>query len=88
MDEYDYVPCQIELQPGDSVLIFTDGVTEAMDARNGQFQIRGITTALHGGPYAAQIGGERIIRAVKQHASGASQHDDITLVTFGRSAEA
>jgi serine phosphatase RsbU (regulator of sigma subunit)/pSer/pThr/pTyr-binding forkhead associated (FHA) protein len=88
VDEYDYVPCQIELQPGDSVLIFTDGVTEAMDARNGQFQIRGITTALHGGPYAAQIGGERIIRAVKQHASGASQHDDITLVTFGRSAEA
>jgi serine phosphatase RsbU (regulator of sigma subunit)/pSer/pThr/pTyr-binding forkhead associated (FHA) protein len=84
VDQYDYVKCQVQLQPGDCVLIFTDGVTEAMDLRNVQFQMRGITNALHGGPYPAQAVGERIVRAVKQHASGRSQHDDITLVTFGR----
>jgi serine phosphatase RsbU (regulator of sigma subunit)/pSer/pThr/pTyr-binding forkhead associated (FHA) protein len=88
VDQYDYVKCQVALEPGDCVLIFTDGVTEAMDTRNMQFQIRGISNALQGGPYPAQVGGERILRAVKQHAAGRSQHDDITLVTFGRSDEA
>jgi serine phosphatase RsbU (regulator of sigma subunit)/pSer/pThr/pTyr-binding forkhead associated (FHA) protein len=84
VDQYDYVKCQVQLQPGDCVLIFTDGVTEAMDVRNVQFQMRGITSALQGGPYPARAVGERIVRAVKQHASGRSQHDDITLVAFGR----
>ena len=28
--------------------------------------------------------GERLVKAVKQHAAGRSQHDDITLVCFGR----
>jgi serine phosphatase RsbU (regulator of sigma subunit)/pSer/pThr/pTyr-binding forkhead associated (FHA) protein len=88
VDQCDYAKCQVELQPGDCVLIFTDGVTEAMDTRNVQFQIRGISAALQGGPYPAKLAGERILRAVKQHASGRSQHDDITLVAFGRSEEA
>jgi serine phosphatase RsbU (regulator of sigma subunit)/pSer/pThr/pTyr-binding forkhead associated (FHA) protein len=86
VDDYDYTKCEVRLEPGDNVLIFTDGVTEAMDATNVQFQNRGITTALHGGPYSAKVAGERILRAVKQHAAGRSQHDDITLVTFGRDA--
>ena len=30
--------------------------------------------------------GERVIKLVKQHAAGRSQHDDITLICFGRKA--
>ncbi len=30
--------------------------------------------------------GERIIRAVQQHAAGRSPHDDVTLVCLGRTA--
>jgi serine phosphatase RsbU (regulator of sigma subunit)/pSer/pThr/pTyr-binding forkhead associated (FHA) protein len=84
VDDYPYECCQAQLQPGDSLLIYTDGISDSMDVRNAQFQTRGIRTAVEGGPYPAPVLGERIIKAVKQHATGRSQHDDITLVAFGR----
>jgi serine phosphatase RsbU (regulator of sigma subunit)/pSer/pThr/pTyr-binding forkhead associated (FHA) protein len=88
VDRGEYTCCQAQLQPGDSVLIFTDGITDAMDVRNVQFQQRGIETAIEGGPYSAPVLGDRIIKAVKQHAAGVSQYDDTTLVAFSRTASA
>jgi hypothetical protein len=54
--------------------------------QNVQFQLKGIYTAVQGGPYSAPQLGDRIIKAVKQHSAGrGQQHDDIALVCFGRS---
>ena len=67
------------------MLLFSDGVPDAYSVRNEAFQIDGIYAALaEGGPFSPQAAGERIVKAVKQHAAGRSQHDDITLVCFGR----
>jgi serine phosphatase RsbU (regulator of sigma subunit) len=85
VDGFDYASCQVKLGPGDSVFIFTDGVTDAMDIKNVQFQVKGIYNALQGGSFTPRTLGERIVKAVKMHAAGRSQHDDITLTCFGRS---
>ncbi len=87
LDNYEYASCQAQLNPGDSLLIFTDGVTDALDDRDQKFEMDGVRTAIVGGPYLAEALGERIVKAVKQHAAGRS-FDDITLVAFGRTASA
>jgi serine phosphatase RsbU (regulator of sigma subunit) len=84
IDDFDYSTCQVTLGPGDCLLAFTDGITEAVDGASTQFQVRGVQAALQGGDYPPQALGERIVKAVKFHATGRSQHDDIALVCFGR----
>ena len=82
-----YNSCHLELQPGDCLLFFTDGVTDAINVCNQRFGLEGIHKAVAGaGPCTARKLGKRVIQAVEQHAAGCSQHDDITLVCFGRTA--
>ncbi len=72
------------LNPGDCILVFSDGVSEAMDVNNNQFNVKGIYDAVRGTKYAPRALGERVVKAVNQHAAGRSPHDDLTLVCFGR----
>ena len=81
---FEYAPCHISLEPGDSILAFTDGVTEAMDVNNDQFQTKGVLAAVRGSDYSPRALGERVVHVVKQFAAGRSQQDDIALVGFGR----
>ena len=53
-------------------------------SRASSFRPRASYAALKEGKFSPRGLGERIIKAVKQHAAGRSQHDDITLVCFGR----
>ena len=84
LDDFTYTSCQLLLEPGDSLLMFTDGVPEAMDVNNLQLETQGILAAIQGKLYAPRELGEEVIRVVKQFACGRSQHDDIALVGFGR----
>ncbi len=88
LEGYQYDSCEVQLGPGDSLLLFSDGVLDAQSVRGTEFQIKGIHTALAGGgPLGPAVMGDRIVKAVHQHAAGRSQFDDITLVCVGRSAE-
>jgi phosphoserine phosphatase RsbU/P len=81
----EYASCQIMLKPGDSLLFFSDGVPDAVDVNNVPFGTEGVKMTIQdGGPLAARPLGERLIKAVKQHAAGRNQHDDITLVCVSR----
>ena len=84
LDGFEYASCQVVLEPGDSILTFTDGVTEAMDVRGLQLETKGVVAALQGTDYTARTLGEQVVRVVKQFASGRSQSDDIAIVGFGR----
>ncbi|MBL8799899.1 MAG: SpoIIE family protein phosphatase [Planctomycetia bacterium] len=92
MPGYKYTSVQAELRPGDSLLLFTDGVT---DAQNNQpkptrFEMSGVYETVQqarpvpGEPITATQLGERLIKAVKQFSVGTNQYDDIALVCFGR----
>jgi serine phosphatase RsbU (regulator of sigma subunit) len=83
-DGYVYTACQVRLEPGDSILMFSDGVTDAMDANNHQLQLKGLCAALEGGNYSPRGLGQKLVQVLEQYAAGQSQFDDITLVCFGR----
>jgi serine phosphatase RsbU (regulator of sigma subunit) len=84
VDGFEYASCQVSLEPGDSILAFTDGVTEAMDVQDGQLQTEGVYAAVQGKAYTLRALGEQVVKVVKQFSTGRSQHDDIALVGFGR----
>jgi serine phosphatase RsbU (regulator of sigma subunit) len=85
MEGQTYTPCEVSLAPGDSLILFSDGVTDAASVRNESFSNKGLMAALGAeGPSHPSALGERLVKAVKRHALGRSQNDDITLVCFGR----
>jgi serine phosphatase RsbU (regulator of sigma subunit) len=86
MEGYPFESCQIALEPGESLLIFTDGVTDALDVNNKAFGPNGIQDALQGaGAATVRQLVEKIARAVQVHAAGRDPFDDVTLVGLGRS---
>ena len=74
-----------DLGPGDVVVMFTDGVSEATDAKNRQFGVarHPPDPRLAARPEIPEVG-EAILKAVRIHAAGRPQSDDIALVCFGR----
>jgi serine phosphatase RsbU (regulator of sigma subunit) len=83
-DGVEYASFQVFLEPGDSILAFTDGVTDAMDLHDRQLETEGVLAAVQGGTYSPRALGEQVVKVVKEFAAGRSQHDDIALVGFGR----
>jgi sigma-B regulation protein RsbU (phosphoserine phosphatase) len=77
----------IQLDPGDVVCFYTDGVTEAMDARRQLFDEERLIEVLR---RSHQLEPEeiitRIIDAVTNFSAGTPQADDITLVVLKRDA--
>src|SRR5262249_35645150 len=82
-----YTSCQLDLGPGDCVLVFSDGVTDAMSMDKAFLHVEGIYDVISGNDFDARSLGERVVATVKHHALGRSQHDDITLVCFGRAVD-
>jgi sigma-B regulation protein RsbU (phosphoserine phosphatase) len=78
------------LNTGDFLVLYTDGVTEAMNPANSMFGEEGLVRHLRGeGHLAAKLFLEGLARAVHAHAAGAPQSDDITaLVVRYRAAPA
>jgi serine phosphatase RsbU (regulator of sigma subunit) len=86
VEGFAYDPCPVALMPGDSVVTFSDGVTDARNKQDADFQMQGIYNALREGPYTPQAMGAKLVKAVEQHSLGCKQHDDISVVCFGREA--
>jgi serine phosphatase RsbU (regulator of sigma subunit) len=75
----------IALNPGDVLLIYSDGITEAVNADNEDFgEHRLIALVQQNLPLPAGELIEKIIAAVKAFASNEPQRDDITLVVAKR----
>lgn len=79
-----YQSITVALEPGDVVVLYTDGGTDARDWHGQWFGDERFHRTLAEAPPGAAAAGEAILAAVREHASGRSQFDDITLVCFGR----
>ena len=72
-----------ELGPGDALVLFTDGVTEAEDRRKAQYgeeRLEALIRGARGG--AAREIGDRICQEVLRFSKGTHQADDITVVVI------
>lgn len=84
MDDYPYEVVQRTLQPGETVVIYTDGVSEAMNPAGELYGIERLHEVIRNGSGDAEELGIAIREDVRRHAAGRPQNDDITLMTFGR----
>lgn len=73
----------LSLQPGDSVVIYTDGITEAMNSAGEEFGMDRLLQALRGHARASSADRiESIQRSVNAFVGDTPQQDDITLVVL------
>lgn len=85
LEEFPYQAEELTLEHGDTLITFTDGVTEACDISNNLYGEPKLEALL-----AAQSGktAEEITNAINDdvanHAAGAEQSDDITILTLKR----
>jgi serine phosphatase RsbU (regulator of sigma subunit) len=86
MPDYDgFETCEIALAPGDTLLMFTDGVTEAIDMQNTIFGMQRLKEAVQGAaPATAQAVVQRLALAVKQHCGDRAPIDDLAIVALDR----
>jgi sigma-B regulation protein RsbU (phosphoserine phosphatase) len=85
VDQVGLQACPIKLAPGDCVIFYTDGVTEAMNADHqlfGDEALRDVVAA-HAGSSAQEIV-RAIVRAVQAFSGGTPASDDLTLFVVRR----
>jgi serine phosphatase RsbU (regulator of sigma subunit)/CHASE2 domain-containing sensor protein len=85
VDDITYIPRSIALAPGDMLLLYTDGVTEAETSQSDQFGMKRLEQAiLETRSHPAREVVEHIIKRVAEFARGTPQSDDITCVAVVR----
>ncbi|MCD5391149.1 SpoIIE family protein phosphatase [candidate division NPL-UPA2 bacterium] len=72
---------QIELKSGDAVILYTDGITEAMNADSEEFGLQRLLDIAKKGEGSSDLVA-KIDREVSQFTGGIPQRDDITLVVL------
>ncbi|MBR3175655.1 MAG: serine/threonine-protein phosphatase [Oscillospiraceae bacterium] len=83
MDKTEYRSYEIQLVPGDTVFLYTDGVTEAMNAENEEFGLERMVDALNlelDVPVAKLV--DNVRGAVGAFVGDAPQADDITMMVL------
>jgi phosphoserine phosphatase len=78
---------ELDLAPGDILVLLTDGIYEYEDASGAQFGVQRVEQVLraHHRESAAALAGH-LLQAVQAFAHGAPQDDDVTMVLVKRSA--
>ena len=83
MDEAEFPVNSLRLASGESVVLFTDGVSEAANAASDMFGTERLIALLAGtAADGASAVTESVLRAVREFAGEAPQSDDITILTL------
>jgi phosphoserine phosphatase RsbU/P len=97
MEGYPYQSAEFDLKLGESVMLYTDGVTDATNKAQHAFGTdQRVLQTIMAGPGSATSMGKNLLQRIAEYAGlqkiedyttgGNHQHDDITLVSFGRNA--
>ncbi len=85
MDDMTYDEATTTLAEGDMIVLYTDGITEAMNARGELFDKERLMAAVHGAsPADARALIDAILAAVRDFTGDTPQADDLTIVTVRR----
>ena len=79
-----YEQTELTMKPGESMFLFTDGLTEAMNPRNEIYTYKRIVEFLKKHSGSVEHLGEALVADVDTYCEGRSQRDDICLVCFRR----
>jgi len=83
LEDVDYQETRMELEPGDRVILYTDGIVEAMNARKEMFGFERLLEVVRG---AKSLTADSLLKAiidqVDDFAGDAAQHDDLTAIVL------
>ena len=88
MEDYPFEVVERPIGAGEIIVIFTDGVDEAMNPAGDLYTLERMRTFLQAGSRQADELGRSLLADVRTFADGRDQNDDITIMTFGRDASA
>lgn len=86
MDGYPYETVSRKLEPGETIVLITDGVDEAMDPEGQLYGKERVVEFVMANTGNAEELGKALLADVRKHANGRAQNDDITIMTFSRDA--
>ena len=87
LPDAEYEDYSFEMEPGDFLVLMTDGITEAKSPEDEEFGMEGVRKYLAGAPAeSVQRLGEGLLDAVRQHTGPGKQEDDQCVVVFKRLA--
>lgn len=87
MEDYPYDVVSRVIEPGETVVIITDGVDEAMNSKQELYTKERVVEFVESSSPDAEELGKTLLTDVRRHAGGWPQNDDITIMTFGRDPE-
>ena len=73
---------ETQIAPGDMVLLYTDGLTEAMNAEHELFGMQRIFQTIRGNEASPQQLLDGMSQAVAEYVAGAEQSDDLTMLAI------
>lgn len=82
LGDFNYAEKSIQLNAGDSILLYTDGVTEASDGSGDQFESERLEECLDATSRVPAEMCRDVLRAVTSFSGGIDQSDDITLLSL------
>ncbi len=74
----------ITLEPGQALVIYTDGVTDAVNESDEDYGLTRMFEAIRSGPASAQDMVSHLMGDLSEFSNGAPQTDDITLLVLNR----
>jgi phosphoserine phosphatase RsbU/P len=79
-----YRSFEAHLDPGDTVVLFTDGATDAQSPRETYYSLEGVQAQVESTEGNAAKIGDALLRSVRAYVEGRAFGDDIAVVCFGR----
>lgn len=85
-DAISYEQVTVPIAPGEVMILYTDGINEAIDASGAFFTIDRMRAQVTKNPSAAPVIGQILVDDVRAFLGKAPQNDDMCLVCIGRKA--
>ena len=79
-----YSPTALDLEPGDVLVLHSDGLIDARDRQQRRFGIERVVQTLSRARATASLAGEALLEAVTLHSDGVAPFDDLTIVCIER----
>lgn len=86
MEDYPFEVEKRIIEPGETIVLFTDGVDEAMDPDGNLYTLERMREFITNNTRKPDELGKALLADVRKHANGRPQNDDITIMTFGRNS--
>lgn len=82
IDFADWEISEMVMEPGDSLILYSDGIVEATDARGEELGLVGLSAALRDAPRTATALARHVLDVMRAHRSGGAFEDDSTVMAI------